>query len=336
MSIDTRVSPPPPGSGATLRRWRDLDDIDGMVQANTRLRDHLGLLEAVDGEAMRFRYTHLVNSDPATDCVLVERDGETRGYARAEWHDLLAGQRVYTFTLVLEPASWGLGLTEAMLEWCEARADEMAGEHPSDLPAHLQGYAFDGDEAAVGALLGAGYEPVRWDVEMLRPDLDDLPPVLAPEGYAIRPPRETELHAVFDMMVLAFAEHWGGVGPDEWRMDEWTDDPRFRREHVVVAWAGDTPASVVTNLIEPGPGGSTRGLLDAVATHPDHRRRGLARACVARSLELLRAQGAASAYLGVDTENHNQALDLYESCGFHVVSRSATYQKSLPAQEADA
>ena len=39
------------------------------------------------------------------------------------------------------------------------------------------------------------------------------------------------------------------------------------------------------------------------------------------------AAGATSAYLGVDTDNHNRALALYESCGFRVVTRSANYRK---------
>jgi mycothiol synthase len=70
-----------------------------------------------------------------------------------------------------------------------------------------------------------------------------------------------------------------------------------------------------------------RGLLDGVATHPDHRRRGLARACIAESLRRLRDAGATSAYLGVDTDNHNRALALYESCGFRKVSGSTSYRK---------
>ena len=48
---------------------------------------------------------------------------------------------------------------------------------------------------------------------------------------------------------------------------------------------------------------------------------------MAQSLRLLREAGATSAWLGVDTDNPNMALGLYESCGFHVVTRSATCRK---------
>lgn len=170
MTTRTSLAPPdaPAGSGATFRRWRDLDDIEGMAASNARLRAHIGLLEPIDVDAMRHHYTHLVHSDPAVDCILAERDGETRGYARVERRDL-------------------------------------------------------------------------------------------------------------------------------------TD------------------------------GGSLRGLLGAACAHPGHRRQGLARAAIARSLALLRAEGAGSACLGVDADNHNRALALYESCGFRRASTSANYRKPMPA-----
>jgi ribosomal protein S18 acetylase RimI-like enzyme len=35
----------------------------------------------------------------------------------------------------------------------------------------------------------------------------------------------------------------------------------------------------------------------------------------------------------VDTDNHNRALALYESCGFRVATRSATYRKPFEPGE---
>ena len=136
------------------------------------------------------------------------------------------------------------------------------------------------------------------------------------------------------MQVEAFAEHWGESEAHEHELAEWIDDPRFRRDLVVVAWAGDRARRRASRTsVETLPDGSLRGLLDSVATHPDHRRRGLARAAILRSLELLRAEGATSAYLGVDTDNHNRASALYKSCGFRKVSGSAAYRKPFSRQE---
>jgi len=335
MTTKASLAPPeaPAGSGATFRRWRNLDDVDGMGAANARLRTHVGLLELIDVAAMRHHYTHLVNSDPAVDCILVERDGATRGYARVEWHDLTDGDRIYHSTLVLEPSAWGLGLAEAMLAWSEGRAAELARDHPTDRRSHLANYVFEGDASLELALLAGGYDAVRWDAEMLRPDLEDLPEVVLPQGYTLRPPEEHELPAVHEMMIAAFAEHWGEYEAADFVLDEWIDNPRFRRDLVVVAWRGDEPASAITNMVDRLPDGSVRGVLDSVCTHPGHRRLGLARAAIARSLSLLRAEGAGSAYLGVDTDNRNRALALYESCGFRRVSTGVNHRKPMPAPE---
>ncbi|HYO43790.1 MAG TPA: GNAT family N-acetyltransferase [Candidatus Limnocylindrales bacterium] len=333
MTSRTSLPPPdaPAGSGATFRRWRGIEDVDGMAAANARLRDHVGLLEPVDVASMVHRYTHLVNSDPVVDCILVEREGETRGYARVEWHDLTDGDRIYDSTVVLEPSAWGLGLAEAMLAWAEARSMELAREHPTERRSHLSGGLLEGDDSLEAARAAAGYEAVRWDAEMLRPDMEDLPEVAIPDGYTLRPPEPEELPAVHAMMITAFADHWGEYVGSDFPLEEWIEDPRFRRELVVVAWKGAEPASAVCNIVEQRPDGTIRGLLDTVCTHPAHRRQGLARAAIARSLSLLRAEGAGSAYLGVDTDNHHRALALYESCGFRRVSTSVLYRKPMPA-----
>ena len=156
---------------------------------------------------------------------------------------------------------------------------------------------------------------------------------MLPDGYLLRSPTEDELPAVFAMQVEAFAEHWGEAEAHEQSISDWIDDPQFRRDLVVVAWAGDEPAACVSNVVETLADGSRRGLLDAVSTHPAHRRRGLARAAILRSLALLRDEGATSAYLGVDTDNHNRASALYESCGFRKVSGSVAYRKPFTGQE---
>jgi ribosomal protein S18 acetylase RimI-like enzyme len=323
----------PVGSGITYRRFRGLDDLPGMGAANARLRAHVGLLEPIDVDAMRHRYTHLVNSDPLVDCIIAERDGATVGYARVEWHDLVDGDRIHDITSVVEPDAWGLGIAETFLGWSEERLREVAAANPSDRRAWYAQFVFDGDFELERAVLGRGYAAVRWDAEMLRPALDAIEePVLA-DGYLLRTPRQDELPAVFRMQVEAFAEHWGESEAHEQDLSEWVDDPRFRRDLVVVAWAGDEPAACVSNVVETLPDGSLRGLLDSVSTHPGHRRRGLARAAILRSLQLLRDEGATSAYLGVDTDNHNRASALYKSCGFRKVSGSAAYRKPFNVQE---
>jgi ribosomal protein S18 acetylase RimI-like enzyme len=323
----------PAGTGITYRRYRGLEDVPGMAAANARLRTHVGVLEPIDVAAMVHRYTHLVNSDPLVDCLIAERDGTTVGYCRVEWHDLVDGDRIHDVTMLVEPGAWGLGIGEAFAAWTETRLREIDAADPSERRAWFSQFVFDGDLELERIALGRGYVAVRWFAEMLCPSLDALEEPVLPDGYGLRTPTQDELPAVFQMQVEAFEEHWGESEAHEQDMSDWLDDPRFRPELVVVAWTGDVPAACVWNIVEDRPDGSRRGLLEAVSTHPAHRRRGLARAAILRSLAILRDEGATSAYLGVDTDNHNRATALYESCGFRMASQSTAYRKPFSRQE---
>jgi ribosomal protein S18 acetylase RimI-like enzyme len=72
-----------------------------------------------------------------------------------------------------------------------------------------------------------------------------------------------------------------------------------------------------------------RGLLDSVFVRRPYRQRGLGRALVLRSLEVLRERGMTTASLGVDSENPNAALHLYEACGFERIRSSTAWRKPL-------
>ena len=93
------------------------------------------------------------------------------------------------------------------------------------------------------------------------------------------------------------------------------------------------PAACVSSQVQEHADGGTIGYVDGVATHPDHRRLGLARAALVDSLHRLAARGLTRAYLGVDTDNHNRAFALYEDAGFRKASGSAAYRKPFDGQE---
>jgi ribosomal protein S18 acetylase RimI-like enzyme len=101
----------------------------------------------------------------------------------------------------------------------------------------------------------------------------------------------------------------------------------------VVAWDGDEIAGVVQNWIWPTENaelGVERGWLEHISVRRPWRRRGLARAITAESLRRLRDRGMTDAMLGVDADNPNGALGLYEGLGFAVDKRSSVYRRALP------
>jgi ribosomal protein S18 acetylase RimI-like enzyme len=333
-SITTLAPPAPPGNGVTYRRYRGLEELAGMAAANQRLRTQCGQLQPINLEGMRHYYTHLVTCDPLVDCILAEAGGRTVGYARTDRHDLVDGDRAYEITCVVEPAAWGLGITDAFLDWSEARLRETAATLPTDRRTWYGTSSFDGDEELEACLAVRGYEAVRWDVEMARPTMEDLPEVPAlPAGYAIRPVRMADMPVVSAMVVEAFREHWGQTEASGNELAEWIEDPRFDVDLVCVVWHGEAPAACVSIQLQEHADGGVMAYVDGVSTHPAHRRRGLARAALAEGLHRVADRGVTRAFLGVDTDNHNRAFALYEDAGFRKVTGETSWRKPFTKEE---
>ncbi len=70
-----------------------------------------------------------------------------------------------------------------------------------------------------------------------------------------------------------------------------------------------------------------RGYTEGICVRRPWRRQGLAKALIARSFRVLKDLGLVEAALGVDTENPNGALQLYQGMGFRPVKRHTTYRK---------
>jgi len=137
---------------------------------------------------------------------------------------------------------------------------------------------------------------------------------------------------VFEADREAFRDHWGGFDTSDELFERFLEDPDYEPALFVVAWDGDEIAGAVWNVILAEQNrelGHRRGLLDSVYVRRPWRGRGLASALVGRSLQLLRERGMTSATLGVDADNPNGALRLYENAGFRVDVRSTGYRKPM-------
>jgi GNAT superfamily N-acetyltransferase len=320
--------------GLRFRRFRGGTDIAGMATANQEARVAAGALETVTPESMAVRYANFVHCDPERDILIVELDGRIVGYARAEWRDLVDGNREFESFCLLVPSIRGRGIGRAMLGFTEARLADHAARVPDDRPGHLGTWTWASDGHATSLLRSEGWTLRRLAHDLLRPDLAAIPDLPLPDGLEVRELRTEGARALWDAMVEAFRDHPGEPEPEEADWTEFRDDPRQDPSLWVIAFDGDQIAGGVVNVIEPlpdGAGPSSRAVLDTVFTRGPWRRRGLARALIARSLVVLRARGLHEAYLGVDTENPNQAMTLYESLGFRVACTENYWTKPMPA-----
>jgi ribosomal protein S18 acetylase RimI-like enzyme len=79
---------------------------------------------------------------------------------------------------------------------------------------------------------------------------------------------------------------------------------------------------------ERNPDGNPRAWISNLTVDPGHRQRGIARTMLAAGLAHVRARGAGSVTLGVDT-NNPAPFRLYQSVGFQVVTSQEAWDKAL-------
>ena len=308
-----------------------------MAAANQAGRDQAGILELITTESMARTYEHLVNCDPAKDILVVERDGAIVGYARVEWRDQVDGTRGFTSVCLLRPEDRGLGIGGAMLGWAEARMAAVAAGLPADRPSKMRTWTWDADEGASALLAKRGWTKVGRGYEMVRRTLDDIPDVPLPAGFEIRDVAgEAAERRVWEAAAEAFRDE---RDEGEWTEADWRNvraDPNRDPSLWAIAFEGDEVAGGVQGRIDPEENahhGTLQGYIDGVWTRAPYRRRGLARALLARVLVLLRDRGMTSAFLGVDGLNPNQAMDLYESLGFVIGTSETDWTKPVPPHE---
>lgn len=340
MVTDTEtimVPEAPPIPGLRFRHFRGLDaDIPGMRDANAAARLADGEPEPVTLEGMRAQYAHLERSDPATDVLVIELDERVVGYARVEWGDTTDGERYYETICHVHPRVRRRGIGRAMLAWTERRRREIAAGHRStgnglERPWWLTSGVNDNDVGGVALMRAGGYEAFRSFHSMVRPNLADIIEFPLPAGIEVRPiPRDRDaMRRVFVADGEAFQDHFGWVDDSEEAFLAFCEDPDTDPALWQVAFEGDEIVAGVLNGIHALDDGGRQGWLDSVFTRRAWRRRGIARALIARSFALLRDRGLDAAYLGVDGQNPNQALTLYESSGFRPVSSATAYRKAL-------
>jgi mycothiol synthase len=273
------------------------------------------------------------NYDPARDIVVAEVGGQVVGYGWVDWVQTSDGKREYRTRGHVDPAWRRQGVGSSILAHNEARLLEIATGHPDDLPRVFGAFAPERRVGAVALIRGAGYEPVRYFFDMVRPTLDDIEIPPLPAGMELRSVSDDAgYRRLFAADSEAFMDHWGGFDTSEATYQVWRNEPIFDPTLFVIAWDGDEIAGGVINAIDAEENEALdrqRGILDSVFVRRPWRRRGLAAALVGRSLALLRERGMTSALLGVDADNPTGALGIYERAGFEVHLRSSAHHKPM-------
>ncbi|MBL8094739.1 MAG: GNAT family N-acetyltransferase [Anaerolineales bacterium] len=287
-------------------------------------------------------YAHLENCDPVRDVRLAEDGaGTPLGYARLYWIDDQEGLRRYQLSLNVGLQAERAGAAAALLEWAGDHVRALMTKNPTERPTVLQTWVINEAKPAerMALLSTNGFEPVRYGYFMVRDLREPIEIPELPDGLYVRPVTPADDRPVFDALHEAFRDHWGYAPPPDFDsdFDEWRSWPLRNPDLYQVAFArnGDGQeqvAGMVLNFIAEEDNrvyGLNRGWADPICVRRPWRKRGVARGLIMRSLRLLADRGLTEAALGVDTQNPNGALHLYESCGFRATSRSVTMRKTL-------
>ena len=324
----------PAVAGLTFRHFRGESDCPHILRV-LLASEQADQIERTDTlEEIAGRYSHLSNCDPYQDMIFAEINGEVVGYLRGYWEDAAETVQVYHSMGVLLPAWRRKGIGSAMLRWMEERLRQVAAAHPAGLSRFFHAEAKHFQQGKAILLERAGYRPVRYFQEMVRPDLEDIPDAPMPAGLEVRPVLPDHYRPIWASVTESSQDEWGYAPPGEEDYQSWLADPHFQPHLWQIAWdiATNQVAGHVLTFIDHEQNeklNQKRGYTEGIGVGNAWRRRGLARALIALSLQTLKTQGMSEAAMFVDSDNLSNATRLYESCGFRVVRRNTIYRKGF-------
>jgi mycothiol synthase len=325
---------PPPIPGLHFRHFQGASDyaqIAGVISAS-EAADNLD--RKVSADDIAHAYQHLDNCDPYKDIIVAEIGGKIVGYARGWWESDSDPGRIYHHNGFLVPEWRRKGIGKTMLYWMESHLSELAYSHDTFIQT-FQVNVTQYQEGTAIMLQRAGYQPIRYFYEMVRPTLDDIVEFSLPDGLEIRPVKPEHYQALWMSVDDTSKNEWGYVEPAENDYQEWLTSPHFQPHLWQVAW------DIVNNQIvghvltfiddeENNQLNRKRGYTEGVGVDRNWRRRGVAKALISRSLHSQKAAGMTESALVADSDSTSNVIKLYESCGFQVVKRDSIYRKLIP------
>ncbi|MFI6642694.1 GNAT family N-acetyltransferase [Streptomyces sp. NPDC050504] len=212
------------------------------------------------------------------------------------------------------------GLVDEVIDWYDATA---AGLERTVVPSGVDAFALER-----WAARGYGPDPDSlgdngsW-TQLNERDLDEVEPPVLPAGFRFRTADEVEPHAV----VRAHTDAWPGSSYTVESYEGVRRTPPYRGDlHVLVEAPDGTMAASAIMWLD---GANRTAEFEPVGTHPDYRRRGLARAMLLHGMHRAKAAGARHVTVAsLGAPGHPAARELYYGVGFRRFTRDAPLLRS--------
>jgi mycothiol synthase len=317
-----------------FRAFEPARDLAAIADLMVECHRHDGVDWLPTAAELEHELRHATNFRPEHDGRIAERHGTVVAFARSDWRR--RGEKVvHNIEVWVRPSERRQGIGNQLVARAEAHeaARVQAGDGgPAELPHEIGGW---GDQAVPGhAELAArrGYRVVRYGMEMVRDLALPIPDAPLPDGLEVRPVRPEDHRAIWAADTEAFQDHWEAAERSEADFEWWFTRPSLDTTLWQVAWAGQDVAGSILTSVYPEENeklGVKRAWLDHISVRRPWRRRGLASALIASSLQLLRERGLEQAALGVDAENPSGAVRVYERMGFRRHKTGIAYRRKL-------
>lgn len=261
---------------------------------------------------------------PALDGRGVWHDGRLVAYGTV--HHTPSGVRQERAFVAghVDPELCGIGIGRRLLAWQIERAVERLRECDPALPWYVRAYEWEWIEDAHHLYVRFGMTPVRWFEDLLR-ELSAPLDVPTPEGVELIPWEEISDEDGRRMTNESFADHWGSTPRDEAAWKHLLASQDIRLDLSFAAVSGSEVVGVCLNGHFPQDTevtGRVEGWIEILGVARPWRRRGVAAALIARSLEAFRAVGFTHAMIGVDADSPTGASGLYRKLGFEPLHRT--------------
>jgi ribosomal protein S18 acetylase RimI-like enzyme len=327
------VAGAPKIDGLVFRRFKDKSDYSVMSSVGRRSWEADGVDNIETEEELANEYDNLSNRDSSSEVIIAEVMGEPVAYGRIWLEPDCSGERVFWHIAHTVPEWRKADLRLAIFRFNEMQIRFMAKNRPWAGKTSCGAWALDEPNDWREMVLAEGYSPVMYFYEMIRQNLEDIPDNPLPEGLELRAVQPEHYPEVWNAHKEAFREKPWFVESryDREQYELWLNEPTFMPDFWHVAWDGDRVAGMAENHIplENLAFDRKRGHTQILFVLPGWRRRGLAKALLAKSLVMMRERGLKEATLDVETQNTSGEIQLYESTGYRVARKYAHYKKSI-------